>query len=117
MDNQFILLSVGAGIIVSVAIFAAYKAGQVFGLREQIHAHTLDIEIIKLKIESALGRLLEETNVQLPEGLSLQDIIKNMVFPGDSIEEQILTYNQIYLELVVRGTASAHFLEFVNYLN
>jgi len=82
MDNQSISY-VGAGIIVSVAIFAAYKAGQVSGLRERIHSHTLEMEILKQKIESALGRLLEETpgNAQLPEGLSLQDIIQKMVFP------------------------------------
>ena len=116
MDNQFISY-VGAGIIVSVAIFVAYKAG--WGLREQIHCHTLKKAILKQKVEYKLKMLFEQTsgNAQLPEGLALQDRIENMVFPGDSIEEQILTLNQIYLDLVVHGHASPYFIDILNYLN
>jgi hypothetical protein len=61
MDNQFILLGVGSRIIVLVAIFATWKARQVFGPRDQIHSRTLDIDILKQKVESALRRLLEQT--------------------------------------------------------
>ena len=44
MDNQFISY-VGAGIIVSVAIFVAFKAGQVFGLRTvEKQIHELDLK-------------------------------------------------------------------------
>jgi hypothetical protein len=40
------------------------------------------------KLEDNLKMLFEQTsgNAQLPEGLALQNIIQNMVFPGDSIE-------------------------------
>jgi hypothetical protein len=72
--------SIGAtGILIAIAIFAAYKAGQVSGLKEKMHSQqVLDLEILKQKWESALGRLLEETpdNVQLPEGRSLSNIIE-----------------------------------------
>jgi hypothetical protein len=114
MDNQFISY-VGAGIIVSVAIFFAYKAG--WGLRD--HSHALKREMLSQKLEYKLKMLFEQTsgNAQLPEGLALQDIIQNMVFPGDSIEEQILTLNQIYLDLVVHGHASHYFIDILNYFN
>ena len=116
MDNQSISYVV-LGVIVSVATFVAFKAGQVCGLREQIHAHTLDIEILKLEIESALGKLLEETtgNAQLPEGLSLKHFIETTLFPGESIEEQILSLNEIYLDLINHGIYSSYFLEFLNF--
>lgn len=112
MDNQFIDY-VGIGIIVSVAIFFAYKAGQ---LAERIHSHTLEMEILKQKLEYKLKMLLEQTsgNAQLPEGFSLRDIITNMVFSGDSIEEQLLALNRIYLDLVVHGHSSDYFLMILN---
>nr|BAN67491.1 hypothetical protein [Oryza rufipogon] len=107
MDNQFISY-VGAGIIVSFSIFFAYKAG--WGLRD--HSLALKREMLSQKLEYKLKILLEQTsgNAQLPEGLALQDIIKSMVFSGDSIEEQILTLNLIYLDLVAYGDASPYFI-------
>ena len=43
--------SIGAtGILIAIAIFAAYKAGQVSGLKEKIHnQQVLDLEILKQK--------------------------------------------------------------------
>jgi hypothetical protein len=37
-----------------------------------------------------------------------------MVFSGDSIEEQLLALNQIYLDLVVHGHSSDYFLMILN---
>jgi len=119
MDNQFIF-NVATGIIVSVAIFAAYKAGQLAGLRElrEGQGPTIDLEVLKQKMEWRLSKLLEETpgNVQLPGGVSPQDIFKKMVFPGESLEEQILSLNMIYLDLVEYGVNSKYFLLFANSL-
>jgi hypothetical protein len=115
MDNQFISY-MAAGIIFSVAIFSAFKAGQLAGLREP--NHELDLEVLKQKMESTLWRLLEKTpgNVQLPEGLSPQDIFNKMIFPGGSIEEQILSLNEIYLDLINHGIQSKYFVLFLNEL-
>lgn len=115
MDTQFITY-IGVGVIVSVAIFVAFKAGQVSGFREQVHNQSLDLEKLKLKIEYKILQLLEQTsgNAQLPEGFSLQQIIESMVLSEDCIEEKILTFYKIYLDLVVHGHTSDYFLMILN---
>jgi len=61
MDNQF-LSYVGAGIIVSVAIFAAYKAGQVFCFRTvENQFHELEFERLKLETKYVLEALWRAT--------------------------------------------------------
>ena len=61
---------------------------------------------------------MEETpgNVQLPEGRSLSNIIDKMSFPGESLEEQILSLNSMYLSLLAHGVDSKYFLFFLNEL-
>jgi hypothetical protein len=117
MDNEFVTY-LGVGVMVSVVLFFAFKAGQVSGFREQVHNQSLDLEKLKLKIEYQYRILLEQTsgNAKLPEGFSLQQKIENLVFPQDCIEEKILSFYKIYLDLVVHGQSSEYFLMILNEL-
>ena len=99
--------------MVSVAIFVAFKAGRISG---QMENHALDLERLKQKIESLLWKLLEEIpgNAQLPE---VNHFIETTIFPGESMEQQILALNAFYQSLLNHGIYSSYFLEFLNYLN
>ena len=113
MDNQSTIF---AGIIISVAIAAAFKAGQVCGLHAISHRILqLDFEKLNQKTESLLGKLLEETvgNVQLPQGLTLRDMVNQTIFNEGSIEDRILALNESYLDLLNYGATSKTFLSIV----
>ena len=71
------------GVILSIAIFGAFKAGQVFErstLSERIHEFSL--EKLKLQTENKLEMLWKHYcdtngNMQLPEGFSFKDIVEH----------------------------------------
>lgn len=48
--------------------------------------------------------------MQLPEGLTFKDIVENAFIIDESIQEQILGLNQIYLDLISNGTGSSYFV-------
>ena len=110
------ITSLGVGLILSIAIFGAYKAGQVFerrALSERIHE--LDLEILKQKTESKLKMLWKHyndknSNVKFPEELSFKDIVENAFLIDENLKDQILGLNKIYLDLISTGTDSRYFV-------
>ena len=105
-------------LILSVAIFGAFKVGQVFERTSlSQHAHVLDLEKLKQKIEFKLEVLWKETNssMELAEGLSFKDVVQHsFIMEADSITEKILGLNQIYLDLVTNGTSSSVFVYIID---
>ena len=77
------ITTLGIGLILSIAIFSAFKAGQVFErstISERIHE--LELEKLKQKTESKLEMLWKHYcdtngNMQLPEGLRFKDIVEH----------------------------------------
>ena len=109
MDTQFISY-VGVGVIVSVAIFVAFKAGQVFKLRTiEKQIHELDLERLKQKTEYVLERLWGDTNgnVKLPEGLTFKEIVENAFIIDESIQEKIIGLNKINFDLISNGAGGS----------
>ena len=109
MDNQSISY-VSAGILVSVAIFVAFKARQVCTIEN--HIQELDLERLKQKTESILERLWVDTqgNAKLPGGLTFQDIVEKAFLIDESTREQIIGLNKIYLDLASNGASSSYFV-------
>ena len=111
------ITALGVGLVLSIAIFGAFKAGQVFERSTTISTriHELDLEKLKLKTESKLEMLWERNgNIQLPEGLSFKDIVERAFIIDEPIQDQILGLNQIYLDLISNGTNSFYFMEIIN---
>ena len=113
-------ITLGVGLILSIAIFSACQAGQVF-LRSTIseHIHELELEKLKLKTESKLEMLWKHycdtnENMQLPEGLRFKDIVEHAFIIDESLKEQILGLNQIYLDLSCNGTGSSYFVQILD---
>ena len=112
LDTQCISY-VGVGVIVSVAIFVAFKAGQVFKLRTiEKQIHELDLERLKQKTEYVLERLWGDTNgnVKLPEGLTFKEIVENAFIIDESIQEEILGLNKINFDLISNGAGGSYFV-------
>lgn len=97
---------------------AAFKVGQIFE-RSNLsqHAHRLDLEKLKQKVEFKLEVLWKDfrqtnENIPLVEGLSFKDVVQDsFIMEADSIPERILGLNQIYLDLVTNGTGSIYFAQ------
>lgn len=53
-------------------------------------------------------------NIQLPEELDFQHIVENVFIIDESLPEQILGLNQIYLDLISHGTDSSYFIDIMN---
>lgn len=118
MDRFFSEHSItdGVGLILSLAMFGAFKTGQAFlrsTLSEQIHEY--ELEKLKLKTESKLEMLWKHYcdtngNMQLPEGLHFKDIVEHAFIIDESLKEQILGLTKIYLDLKSNGTNSSYFV-------
>jgi len=116
MDNQSISY-VGVGVILSIAIFAASKAGQVCGLRPvEKQIHQLDFERLKQKTTYVLERLWGDTqgNSQLPGERNFEVVVENCLFPEDSLREKILMLDHIYFDLTCNGASSSYFVHILN---
>lgn len=79
----------------------------------------LDLEKLKQKTQYKLKMLWKnysETNknLELPEELDFKHIVENMFFTDESLQEQILGLNIIYLDLISHGTDSSYFIEILN---
>jgi hypothetical protein len=111
---------IGVGVILSVVIFGGFKAGQVCERSTFVERiHKLDLEKLKQKTEAKLEmlwNLYRETNEnsRLPEGLSFKDIVDRAFLFNETLEEQILGLNKIYLDLSCNGTSSTYFVEIIN---
>lgn len=117
MNNQFILLSLGAGLIVSVAIFAAYKAGQVSGWSTfEKERQEFDLEKLKLNTEYVLERLWGESqgNAELPGGLTFKEIVEKALIYDESCRDQILGLHRIHLDLMSNGASSSYFVHILD---
>ena len=110
------ITTLGVGLILSIAIFGAFKAGQLLErstISERIHE--LDLEKLKQKTESKLEMLWQHYsdrngNIQLPEGLSFKDIVEHAFIIDENVKEQILGLNKRYLDLISNGTGSSYFV-------
>lgn len=118
MDNQFIVpVFLGVGVLLSVAFFGVFKAGQVFERSTIVveRIHTLELEKLKqktaVKLEMLLNSNRNEDNMELPEGLHFNDIVERLVLINDGIQDQILGLHQIYLDLICKGTSSSYFVD------
>lgn len=104
-----------------VAIFGAFKVGQIYE-RSNLsqHAHILDLEKLKLKVEFKLEVLWKDfrqtnNNMELSEGLSFKDVVQDsFIMKADSIPETILGLNQIDFDLVTNGTSSIYFVYIID---
>ena len=111
------ITTLAVGLILSIAIFGAFKAGQVFDrstLFERIQQ--LDLDLLKQKTAAKLEMLWKHYkdtngNIQLPEELSFKDIVEHSFLIDESLREQILGLNKIYLDLISNGTGSSYFVE------
>jgi hypothetical protein len=114
------LATLGVGLILSIAIFGAFKSGQVFEQSTILERlHKLDLEKLKQKTESKLKVLCKRysdanENFELPEELCFKDIIEHSFIIDEPIQDQILGLNQIYLDLISNGTNSFYFMEIIN---
>lgn len=113
------ITTLGVGLILSIAIFGAFKAGQVFErstLLERIHE--FDLDKLKQKTESKLEMLWKHYcdtngNIQLPERPRFKDIVEHafILDIDENIQDKILGLNQIYLDLIFNGTGSSYFIQ------
>ena len=114
------ITTLGVGLVFSIAIFGAFKAGQIFERTTILeHIHELDIEKLKQKTEAKLIILWKEfsetnTNLQLREELSFKDIIEHAFIMDENLKEQILGLNKIYLDLISNGTDSSYFVSILD---
>ena len=107
----------GVGLILSIAIFGAFKAGRVFErstIPERIYE--FDLDKLKLKTESKLDMLWKHYcdtngNMQLPERPRFKDIVEHVFIIDENLKDQILGLNQIYLDLISNGTDSSYFIQ------
>lgn len=53
-------------------------------------------------------------NLQLPEELYFKHIVENVFIIDESLQEQILGLNKIYLDLISHGTDSRYFIDILN---
>jgi hypothetical protein len=107
------------GLILSIAIFCAFKAGQVFE-RSTISERILECDLEKLKrfTEKKLEMLWKHYcdtngNMQLPEGFSFKDIVEHFII-DENIRDQFLGLETIYLDLVCNGTGSSYFVSILD---
>ncbi|KAL6519616.1 hypothetical protein OROMI_032864 [Orobanche minor] len=107
-------------LLLSVAIFGAFKVGQIYertSLSQQAHVLDLQLEKLKQKVELKLEVLWRQTNenMELAEGLRFKDIVQDsLIMEADSIPERILGLNKIYLDLVTNGTSSSYFVYIID---
>ena len=118
MDNQFIVpVFLGVGVLLSVAIYGVFKAGQVSAQSTIVdRIHTMELEKLKQKTSVKLEVLWNSyrntnENMRLPEGLSFKDIVDHAFLMDETIAEQILGLHQIYLDLIYNGTSSSYFVD------
>ena len=81
--------------------------------------HELDLEKRKQKTQSKLEVLWKDYsdkngNLQLPEELDFKHIVENVFIIDESLQEQILGLNKIYLDLISHGTDSSYFIDILN---
>jgi hypothetical protein len=53
-------------------------------------------------------------HIQLPEELDFKHIVENGFIIDESLQEQIIGLNKIYLDLISHGTDSSYFIEILN---
>lgn len=122
MDKFFSdnITTLGIALILSIAILGAVRAGQVMERNTfWKHFHELDLEKWKQKTQSKLEVLYQNYsdtngNLQLPEELDLKHIVENVFIIDESLQEQILGLNKIYLDLISHGTESSYFIFILN---
>lgn len=120
MENlNVVSIFLGIGVILSVAIFCAGQVYERSTLVERIHK--LDLDKLKQKTEAKLEMLWNlyrdtNSNMRLPEGLSFKDIVDHafIMNMNETIEEEILGLNQIYLDLICNGTSSSYFVDILD---
>lgn len=114
------ITTLGIALILSIAIFGAVRGGQIMERNTILkHLHELDLEKRKQKTQSKLEALWKDYsdtngNLQLPEELDFKHIVENFFIIDESLEEQILGLNQIYLDLISHGTDSIYFIDILN---
>lgn len=114
-----LLLFINSNLILSIALFGAFKAGQVLELSTSSeHLSKLDLMKLKQKTEVQLEMLWkhyrdtnENENYKLPEGFHFKDIVDNLFLRDENLTEQIIGLNQIYLDLISNRTESVYFVE------
>jgi len=114
-------LTVALLLSLSVALFGAFKAGQIYERSNLAqHAHILDLQKLQQKVEFKLEVLWKHfrqrnENIELPEGLRFKDVVQDsFIMEAESIPERILGLNQIYLDLVTNGTSSSYFVDIID---
>jgi len=117
MDLSKNITTFGIAFILSIAIFGTFRALERNSISKSIFE--LNLEKLKLKTESKLEMLWKHysytnENMQLPEGLSFKNIVENAFIIDESLQEQILGLNKIYLDLISHGTDSSYFIEILN---
>ena len=118
LDN---ISTLGIAVIISIAIIGAVRIGQVMERRTLFkHLHELDLDKLKQKTQSKLEELWlyfsdQNGNLQLPEELDFKHIVENIFIIEESLQEQILGLNKIYLDLISHGTDSSYFIEILNF--
>lgn len=114
------ITTLGIALILSIAIFGAVRAGQVMERNTILkQLHELDLEKLKLKTQSKLEMLWKDYsdtngNLQVPEELDFKHIVENVFIIDESLQEQILGLNKIYLDLISHGTDSSYFIDIMN---
>jgi hypothetical protein len=112
------ITTLGTALILSIAIFGAVRAGQVMERNTILkHLRELDLEKLKQKTQSkleVLWRDYNDTRGQLPEELDFKHIVENGFIIDESLQEQIIGLNKIYLDLISHGTDSSYFIEILN---
>ena len=124
MDQFFSdnITTLGIAVILSIAIFFAFRAGQVVERKSIFkELYELDLEKLKQKTQSKLEVLWKDysdtnENQQLPSELDFKHIVENVFILDidESLQEKILGLNQIYLDLISHGTDSSYFIEILN---
>ena len=115
MDLSNDITTLGVALLLSIALFGAFKAGQVFERSNTQRILELDLEKLKLKTQSRLEMLWKEysnnnSNMQLEEGLCFKGVVENAFLIDESLQEQILGLNKVYLDLISNGTGSSYFV-------
>lgn len=122
MDRFFSdnITTLGIALILSISLYSAVRAGQVMERKTILkHFHELNLNIYKLKTQSKLEVLWKDYsetngNLQLPEELDFKHIVENVFIIDESLQEQILGLNKIYLDLISHGTDSSYFIDILN---
>lgn len=117
------ITTLGITLILSLsiaAILGTIRAGQVMERNTILkNLQELDLSKLKQKTQSKLEMLWKnysETNgnLELPEELDFKHIVENVFIIDESLQEQILGLNIIYLDLISHGTDSSYFIDILN---